>query len=155
MSTYIYLTCESHNPPLRAEDESGQHLYDLPRIREEIQNRKVIARIEDEGLPCGNPFVQHSAYFLSRHKECGIGIVDEYGQTYPIEPEPEWVNNAPAVRAWHKNDGHTEHNGKPGLKRIWSPDYGTSATWSTPSLRNVPWSDLVNVEPLGIIEDVK
>ena len=91
MSNYLYLTCEAHNPPLRAENESGQHYYDLPRIRDEIKNRKEIARIEDEDLPCGNPFIRHSAHFLSQHKECGIGIVDEYGQRHSIEQEPDWV----------------------------------------------------------------
>lgn len=152
MSNYLYLTCEAHNPPLRAENESGQHYYDLPRIRDEIRTRKEIARIEDEDLPCGNPFIRHSAFFLSQHKECGIGIVDEYGERHSVEPEPEWVNNAPAVRAWHKRDGRVEYNGRWGVKRIWSPDYRTTDTWSTPSLQNVPWSDLVEVEPLDIIE---
>lgn len=65
---------------------------------------------------------------------------------------PEWLD-APAVRAWHKNDGRTEHDGTPGKPRIWSPDYRTTETWSTPSLQNVPWADLVDVEPLGITEE--
>lgn len=62
---------------------------------------------------------------------------------------PDWLN-APAVRAWHKNDGRTEHDGTPGKPRIWSLDYGTTETWSTPSLRNVHWSELVDVEPLDV-----
>ena len=149
MSNYLYLTCEAHNPPLRAENESGQHYYDLPRIRDEIKNRKEIARIEDEDLPCGNPFIRHSAHFLSQHKECGIGIVDEYGQRHSIEQEPDWVFK-PAVRAHHKNDDRTR-----GGKRIWSPDSRESYLWSTPSLQSVPWTDLVDVEPLDVIKDVK
>ena len=62
---------------------------------------------------------------------------------------PEWLD-APAVRAWHKRDGRTEHDGTPGKPRIWSPDYGRTETWSTPSLREVPWTDLVDVEPLDV-----
>lgn len=66
------------------------------------------------------------------------------------EPQrPAWLY-APAVRAWHRNDGRTEHDGTPGKPRIWSPDYGTTDTWSTPSLREVPWTDLVDVEPLDV-----
>ena len=66
------------------------------------------------------------------------------------EPQrPAWLY-APAVRAWHRNDGRTEHDGTPGKPRIWSPDYGTTETWSTPSLREVPWTDLVDVEPLDV-----
>lgn len=68
----------------------------------------------------------------------------------PEPPQrPDWLD-APAVRAWHKNDGRTEHDGTPGKPRIWSPDYGTTETWSTPSLREVPWTDLVDVEPLDV-----
>ena len=106
MSTYLYLTCEAHNPPLRAKEESGQHLYDLPRIRDEIKNRKETARIEDEGLLCWNPFIQASARFLSQHQECGIGIVDEYGQGHSIVEED--ANNPHGVKVgqvWQDNDG--------------------------------------------------
>ncbi|WP_341856398.1 hypothetical protein [Brachybacterium sp. GPGPB12] len=66
---------------------------------------------------------------------------------------PEWLD-APAVRAWHKSDGRTERDGTPGKPRIWSPDYGTAETWSTPSLRGVPWTDLVDVEPLDVSADL-
>lgn len=66
---------------------------------------------------------------------------------------PEWLD-APAVRAWHKSDGRTERDGTPGKPRIWSPDYGTTETWSTPSLREVPWTDLVDVEPLDVSADL-
>ena len=32
MSTWLYLRCESHDPPLKNDVESGQHLYDLEQI---------------------------------------------------------------------------------------------------------------------------
>lgn len=149
MSTYLHLTCESHSPPLVSEDASGTTLRDLPRIRAEIADRAQIARIETDDLPCSDHFTQTSARFLSQHPHCTIGIVDEYDRKHSIEREPDWYFK-PAVRARHKND-HPTH----GAKRIWSPDGRESYTWSTPSLRNVPWTDLVDVEPLDVIKDVK
>lgn len=43
MSTWLYLRCESHNPPLESDGESGQHLYDLPQIWADLDNRDQIA----------------------------------------------------------------------------------------------------------------
>jgi hypothetical protein len=65
---------------------------------------------------------------------------------------PEWTT-APAVQARHRSDLRTEHDGTPGQPRIWSPDYKTTETWSTPSLRNVHWSDLVDVTPLAPVRE--
>ena len=31
--------CLDHDPPLKADGESGQHLYDLPQIRKDIRRR--------------------------------------------------------------------------------------------------------------------
>lgn len=39
MSTYIYLLCRDHNPAIQADGESGQHLTDLPQLRQDIANR--------------------------------------------------------------------------------------------------------------------
>lgn len=64
-----------------------------------------------------------------------------------VSGRPDWID-APAVQAWHRSDGRTEHDGTPGKPCIWSPDYRTTERWSTPSLRNVHWSDLVDVVPL-------
>lgn len=86
MSTYLYLECLDHDPPIRAEDESGQHLYDLPRIRHEIANREAVvaASLADDDLAewgdiNGWYFRSHSARFLRQHPKCRIGIRDEYG----------------------------------------------------------------------------
>ena len=65
---------------------------------------------------------------------------------------PEWTI-APAVQAWHRSDHRTEYDGTPGQPRIWSRDYRTAETWSTPSLRNVHWSDLVDVTPLAPVRE--
>ncbi len=92
MSLYLHLVCLDHNPPLVAEMESGQHLYDLPRIRREVADRAEMVRDQD-GLDAGVPwnapadqfFRLNSARFLAAHPTCHIGIRDEYGVDYPIE----------------------------------------------------------------------
>lgn len=91
MSTYIYLECHDHEPPLRAEDESGQHDYDLPRIRADIAMRKELVRKyrADPGpiamASIVGYFSMNSAKFLSQHEDCEIGIRDEYGVEYPLK----------------------------------------------------------------------
>lgn len=103
MSTYLYLVCLDHDPPLLAEEESGQHLYDLPRIREEIRNREEIVRVYDDEHSYGlfyesdwdekaieAYFRVRSAKFLSRHRSCRIGIEDEYGRRHPVDEEEPW-----------------------------------------------------------------
>lgn len=79
MSTYLYLTCLSHNPPLRApyEGESGQHLSDLPQIQLDLANRYRNASDEDADL---GYFRNNTARFLRSHPLCNLGVEDEYGQ---------------------------------------------------------------------------
>jgi hypothetical protein len=90
MSTYLHLVCMGHNPPLVAEQESGQHLYDLPRIRADIEMRTELVRKyrgEDGTVNLRDIvgyFSANSAKFLSEHEECVIGIRDEYGVEYPV-----------------------------------------------------------------------
>lgn len=87
MSTYIYLQCLDHEPPLVADDESGQHLRDLDRIREDIRNREsLVAAVDEYGnTTVDDYFGKHSQKFLTVHKNCSIGIVDEDGVEYAVE----------------------------------------------------------------------
>lgn len=88
MSTWIYLECHSHDPPICSADEVGQHLYDLPRIRREVRNRKevkVLDRWEVSGYD--SYFTPHVIRFLQSHTDCDIRIVDEYDREHPLEPE--------------------------------------------------------------------
>ena len=87
MSTYMYLKCIDHDPPIRAREESGQHYYDLPRIRAEITDRVLlVARLENGELPYhdaehyDNYFPRNSALFLRDHPKCRIRIETEYGE---------------------------------------------------------------------------
>ena len=87
MSTYIYATCKSHTPPLRADGESGQHLYDLPDLRADIANREAVVAKEDAdefGTRNEHWFRLNTARFLAMHRQCEIGIVDQYGREYPV-----------------------------------------------------------------------
>lgn|GEM_PF-2023782 len=101
MSTWLYLECLDHTPPLRAVDESGQHHYDLPRIREEVATREqMVARHKSGALwrayndaniagrhDSAAYFARHSGAFLAQHQTCRIGIRDEYGVEYPLTEE--------------------------------------------------------------------
>jgi len=77
MSVYLYLECCDHDPPLSS-DDVGQHLTDLPRIRNEIANRKVFVAAA-EHFPDYEYFTRNAARFFIRHPHCAIGIRDEYG----------------------------------------------------------------------------
>lgn len=89
MSTYLYLTCFSHDPPLSATEESGQHLRDLPRIRGEINEDREKLYGEGQlsitwdkllGRGIDSYFRRHSVIFLSQHMKCDVRIITEYGE---------------------------------------------------------------------------
>lgn len=96
MSTYIYLACEAHDEPVRAEDESGQHLYDLPQLRFDWLNRKhwlaYIERFPDALTRSWDHlsyFQRNTFGFLRDHAECGeaMHVVTEYGERMPLTAE--------------------------------------------------------------------
>ena len=106
MSTWLYLTCDSHTPPILSEDV-GQHLYDLPAITMAVRHRDRIVQLWIEVKDHPNPglevekwihramrdagefvrpwvfqFPKNAAYFLACHQECEIGIQDQYDKRY-------------------------------------------------------------------------
>jgi len=90
MSTYIYLFCRDHNPAIWADGESGQHLYDLPQLRDDIANREAIVHaLEVLDFHPEDNYRRNTAQFLAAHPRCHLGIVDEYGREHPIEEESE------------------------------------------------------------------
>ena len=94
MSTYLYLECLEHDPPLSSDGEVGQHLYDLKRIRQEIAERDLIVALARSGIDYGydSHFTGNCARFLAQHPKCRITIRDEYGVEHPVEqPDPEAV----------------------------------------------------------------
>lgn len=71
MSTYLYLACLDHDPPLFADDESGQHLYDLPQIRADIARRaEMVAQVPYRDPGRVRRHTQHR----------GGGVTDRHGQ---------------------------------------------------------------------------
>jgi hypothetical protein len=84
VSTWLYLECLEHDPPLQAGDESGQHLYDLPQIRADIADREGLVADWLKGASPEDYFRSNSARFLTQHTRCRIGIRDEYGREHPI-----------------------------------------------------------------------
>ncbi len=90
MSTWLYLECLDHDPPLQADNESGQHLYDLPQIRADIADReRFVAEMAEPKSQQGDYFRANSASFLAQHPRCRIGIRDEYGRAHPIADEAD------------------------------------------------------------------
>lgn len=92
MSTYLYLQCDSHDPPLVSDGEVGQHLYDLPAIRTHIGNRRLYADMARHDVMLdahGDHFAGTAFRFLTAHPKCAITIIDEYGRPHPITPPPE------------------------------------------------------------------
>jgi hypothetical protein len=88
------MVCTCHVPPLPAEDESGQHLYDLPRIRREIANRDEVVEAWHAGQLDNRDdsdayFGRNSARFLADHPHCVIGIRDEYGRWHSLTETSE------------------------------------------------------------------
>lgn len=93
MSTWIYLQCDSHTPPILSDGEVGQHIYDLSDIRRHIKNRELYRFMAEKDLVLdtqGDHFAGNAFRFLITHPHCDVSICDEYGDTYPLEKvEPD------------------------------------------------------------------
>lgn len=96
MSTWLYLECQSHTPPLSSASEVGQHLYDLPTIRGYFAERQHLAEVDADDLP--DYWRRTAARFFHDHPHCRVGIRDEYGEEHPIEePAPDRLRGHPAI----------------------------------------------------------
>lgn len=84
MSTYLYLVCLDHEPPIIADEESGQQWYHLPQIRKDVANRDAIAAVWREGVGLNNFYRRRTAKFLAQHPACSIGIRTDYGEDVPL-----------------------------------------------------------------------
>lgn len=87
MSTYIHLRCVAHDPPLWADGESGQHLYDLPQIREDVRNRDVLVAAARMDVMPDDYFRRNTVRFLMQHMTCPLEVWDEYGRQHSLEEE--------------------------------------------------------------------
>ncbi len=88
MSTYIYLRCRDHD--MDAPEESGQHWYDVPRVRADITMREHLVEHWDAMRNLGlgidsrrahfGYFTYNSVQFFVEHRECiDFGIITETG----------------------------------------------------------------------------
>lgn len=82
MSTYLYLRCDSHDPPLENDSQSGQHLYDLDQIFRDIEDRELIVAAWNDDMYPRDSFRYATAAFLAGHPHCQITVVDEYGRIH-------------------------------------------------------------------------
>lgn len=91
MSTWLYLECMDHDPPIRADSESGQHLSDLPQIRGDIAMRDKLVELYEltEREWPSEHWRRNTVSFLAQHPKCHIRIRDEYGREHLIVDLPE------------------------------------------------------------------
>ena len=106
MSTYLYLVCPHHEEPVQADEESGQHYYDLPQIRFDWLRRDHWMSYIDRFPDTLSRDWDHLAYFsrntfrfLREHRECGTPYIEtEYGDQLPVESATlyELLSESPA-----------------------------------------------------------
>ena len=90
MSTWIYLQCDSHTPPIPSDGEVGQHLSDLSDVRRHIENRELYRSMAERDLSLATnrvPYAGNAFRFLVTHPHCDVSIRDEYGVAYPLESD--------------------------------------------------------------------
>ena len=73
MSTWWYLECASHEPPIRSEDAVEQHTHGLTAIRKAIRE----AVIDDPRVM--TRYESNAARFVLQHPHCALCFVSEYG----------------------------------------------------------------------------
>lgn len=95
MSTYLYLVCPSHDEPVAAANESGQHHRDLTQIRTDWARREHwLAHVDlfpnalTSPKSTLGPFQRHTVAFIAEHRNCPDApfVETEYGIRYPIDP---------------------------------------------------------------------
>ena len=89
MSTYLHLVCPEHTPHIVAEQESGQHLYDLPRMREDYANRDALIEAARQDCwpddPVEKYFRQNTVAFMQQHPHCNLYIESELGGRFEMD----------------------------------------------------------------------
>lgn len=85
MSTYLYLRCDAHDPPMYS-DNVAQHPQDeLPWLLDKIAHRNELATTEPiYTWTTGFEWWEANLIaFFKQHPKCPITIEDEYGTEYP------------------------------------------------------------------------
>jgi hypothetical protein len=112
VSTNLYLVCMSHEPPLKSDHSSGQHLSDLDQIREDLAKRDVYAQLDWEIVWGVSGDRRNTVAFAKEHPRCEIAIRDEYGYWHPLTEtaQGECHNDGLVSLTWDQAEG-SEHGG--------------------------------------------
>lgn len=90
MSTYLYLECQNHDPPISSywqNGEVGQHLSDLKDVQGYLANRESMVKAHELDAEFSR-YANTAAYFFAAHPNCEIKIVDEYGRYHDCTNGP-------------------------------------------------------------------
>ena len=82
MSTYWYLECLDHDPPLISEFEVEQHTSGLDSIRKLIARREQIVALPD--FTSNGYFDLRAVRFIRQHPTCRLQFRNEYGDVEPV-----------------------------------------------------------------------
>lgn len=88
MSTYLYLQCRSHNPPIWSDSHVGSSLSDVPYALRLLENRAPLIAVRDladDDVAYGAQFSGYAgaaAWFLTQHRDCEVVLIDQYGETH-------------------------------------------------------------------------
>lgn len=85
MSTWHYWECVDHDPPIRADGESGQHDYNRPTMIEDYAKRDLLVAAANDGLWENDRYRVNTQAFFREHPHCRLRIVTEYGDIYDPE----------------------------------------------------------------------
>jgi hypothetical protein len=83
MSTWVYFACLDHDPPLRADQESGQHnewepMRTLLAERDSLLDLVHADVLDAYGL--NDRWTSNGLRFFQQHPRCRLACVDEYGR---------------------------------------------------------------------------
>ena len=87
MSTYWYIECLNHTPPLSSADEVEQHTRGLDPIRTLIESRPVDPNWHEHSSHL-QYFETHADRLHPQHPDCRLQLVNEYGERDPIIYDP-------------------------------------------------------------------
>jgi hypothetical protein len=117
MSTYVYLMCMDHDPPLEAREESAQHAFDadFAAIRDDLAHREYVVRCALKGDYPSEYFRARTVRFLTEHATCRISICDENGNWY----DPQGEGSDPCA---HPSWSGTDARGLDDPEKVWECD---------------------------------
>lgn len=86
MSTWLYLACIDHEPPLVADGESQQHAADwqIAHIRSMVERRAELIAVDMGIFEVPNDYDRNTLRFLRQHPSCRVALQSEYGDWHDM-----------------------------------------------------------------------